>query len=149
MVEYICQRCGHKTNKKSAIKSHYNRKKPCITVYNNIPLAECLKLLDNPTYEINEIKEENKLLKKQLELAQNKIKELTNTYNFNITTLNDDCNYNILQEKIVKCIEDSNISNKLVHFNKENILYRCKYNTFDTFNGDNEGTYKCEFSKLT
>ncbi len=46
MVEYNCPRCGYSTKQKSNIRAHYNRKKICKPIVDDIGLDECKKILD-------------------------------------------------------------------------------------------------------
>lgn len=42
MLEYKCPRCNYTTTRKSNIKSHFNRKKICDAICENISIQECI-----------------------------------------------------------------------------------------------------------
>ena len=50
MVE--CLRCSFKTDDKTVLKRHLNRKKPCIVTLNSITREDCLKKLEEPKEKI-------------------------------------------------------------------------------------------------
>ena len=52
MVFYQCYRCGYSNNDKTKMRSHINRKTPCIAKLNNITLDECKEyILQGLSYE--------------------------------------------------------------------------------------------------
>jgi len=85
MVNYICYRCGYETNKKSNIMNHYNKKKICKVVLENISIEDCLL----------------KLNEKELFICQYCNKEFQKKYN--LTRHKISC-----QEKYVKNLEEEN-----------------------------------------
>jgi len=48
MVNYQCPRCHYNSNLKIDIKRHYDRKKTCKTVYEDISIEKCLETLNKP-----------------------------------------------------------------------------------------------------
>ena len=41
MPEYVCPRCGYKCNQRNDIRKHFNRKKICYHLLEDISISEC------------------------------------------------------------------------------------------------------------
>lgn len=110
MREYQCLRCGYKTRKKDDLRKHYNRKRPCKILLENITQKECLKLLENDQNyyrkvepiktsvkkqepeikcEIGMLKEQNKILTETIVTLQTQVTELLSKIGNNNTTTNN------------------------------------------------------------
>jgi hypothetical protein len=48
MTIHQCPRCHYDTDKKTDIRNHYNRKKPCQVLFEDVSLEDCLKQLNKP-----------------------------------------------------------------------------------------------------
>ena len=158
---FNCLRCNYSTERKSNIRDHYSRKRACKVIKKNIPLNECLKFLENPKVKFDELL----YLREQLKIAHDQLKEkdklietLSKTQgnnNNNIIIHNHinvvpfkDTNYNLLQDDIIKCLENCKgnvpMFEKLIekiHFDKDNPqnhnIYKpnCRVDRILTFNG--------------
>ena len=79
MPQYTCPRCGYSSKIKTHMKKHYNRKKPCIVMLNDIPVKECMENLINNKANITEKQSVNiktKNLKESID--NNKILKIVN-----------------------------------------------------------------------
>ena len=43
MPQYVCPRCGYNCNQKNDLRKHFNRKKICYPVLEDIEITECYK----------------------------------------------------------------------------------------------------------
>lgn len=54
MVEYVCERCGYTTTRKSCIVQHYRRKTTCPSVICNVSTTDMLKKIEDSCQDVNE-----------------------------------------------------------------------------------------------
>jgi hypothetical protein len=163
---YICKRCGYSHKKKDNMFKHFNRKNVCKPNICDISIEECIKVLEDKKVlsEVDNLKEENKLLKLSLKTIQDQMSELikrvgnnNNNTNNNITiNVNsfDKTDYTVLKDKIHTCIKDGKVDEskliKMLHFNKDapqnhNVKISSKReNRIQLYNGENfeESNYK-------
>ena len=135
---YKCIRCGVVKKQKNDLRRHYKRKNMCKPLINNICYENCLQILNNPDTnfeEIDELKEQNKILQEQLKELHNQMKELigkigNNNTTINITTnnynVNDykNTNYNVISNtELNNCIRNGKLDIvklfKTIHFNEK------------------------------
>jgi hypothetical protein len=147
MVRYKCPRCDYNTTKKSSIKNHYKRKRPCEILHEDITLANCLKLLKYdkkiPVEEQLKIEQEQKqelfetvkILKEQVQLLMKNQNNQGNTNCNNTNSHNNinnvinihsykDTDYTVLEKALNSCIKtngeiDIGKLMEKVHFNSK------------------------------
>jgi hypothetical protein len=140
IVLYTCIRCNFRTKYKSHIINHFNRKKNCPTIENDIELTEEIKkyILDNRIYNIPKTPKKPQTViilpdrNKELIPKTNKNikKEKTNQENNLINTLDE---YEIVKEEKeqIQFIKDTSINidkffwddNLISNFNNKNVIY--------------------------
>ena len=121
MPDFLCPRCNYTTNKRTNIVNHYNRKRPCKTIYNEISL-NVLKLNVNSFIKytvINTILNDSKTIPyipKSLNLTKNDSK----TIPYIPKSLNLKKNENKQDKYICKYCDKiySNIGNLNKHYKK-------------------------------
>ena len=108
MINYECPRCHHQTMKKSNIKDHYNRKRICKPLFEDISIENCLKRLETQ----KKIKKDNNLSVFREQMTKEIIENNTEQIKEQITKLNE-------YETKIKQLEN-NYKTKIKYLEKEN-----------------------------
>ena len=107
MVKHICLRCGYIANQKGHLKDHYNRKKKCEPIIENISIDDCLSRLNNKKYHLCEYcgknfsrsdslkRHEKKCYERRLKILEDRNKELEKKLENNSLNMINSNNVNI------------------------------------------------------